>query len=74
MTQTYTRYVVQRNDGFFWMGGRNNFFIPDMIGAKIYTTRDSAEKQLNNTWWWTDEWHKENYVIKEVTINYEVNT
>ncbi len=72
MNQTFTRYVVQRNDGFFWMGGQNEFFHPDIILAKAYVTREIAEKQLTHAWWWRHELHKENYAIKEVNITYEV--
>lgn len=73
MKQVETRYmVVRKSDNFLWQGGRTEYFIPNMAAAKFYTTREIAEKQLHNAWWWEREFHKENYVIKEVTITYEI--
>lgn len=72
MKQVETRYVVVRqSDNFLWQGGNTNFFIPNMAAAKFYTTREIAEKQLRKAYWWQYDLHKENYIIKDVTITYE---
>ncbi len=74
MKQVETRYVVVRkSDNFFCLPGPSNYFVPIIGAAKFYVSRENAEKRLQTTWWWKDELHKDNYVIKEVTITYEVS-
>lgn len=70
MNQTFTRYVVQRDDGQFWWGGRNEFFSEKLINATFYKTAKMAKQQLESNWWY--EKTKDKYSVKEVIINYEV--